>query len=175
MSEILPILSRLSKTFQIENLDFGSIKPALDRANKSIEILHTCSQSNSAEWQKELEHQSGVYLNDHNDSQFLNSFVLSFIEAIQLNLKDRFPEHDMAILSAAEVFNPTEIPSIQQDIYAYGRTSITTLSTHYNCDLSQTWKEVVSTAKQVIFLSFSIFLFLRGIFIHNWVILLPLF
>ena len=54
-------------------------------------------------------------------------------------------------LSAAEVFNPTEIPSIQQDIYAYGRTSITTLATHYNCDLSQTlseWKEVVSTAKQ---------------------------
>ena len=99
MSEILPILSRLSKTFQIENLDFGSIKPALDRANKSIEILSTCSQSNSAEWQKELlewEHQSGVYLNGHYDSQFLNSFVLSFIEAIQLNLKDRFPEHDMA-------------------------------------------------------------------------------
>ena len=135
---------------------------------------------NSAEWQKELlewEHQSGVYLNGHNDSQFLNSFVLSFIEAIQLNLKHRFPEHDMAILSAAEVFNPTEIPSIQQDIYAYGRTSITTLATHYNCDLSQTlseWKEVQSKSF-VIFLSFSMFLFLRGIFTHNWVILLPLF
>jgi uncharacterized protein YsxB (DUF464 family) len=154
MSEILPVLSRLSKTFQIENLSFGSIKPALDRANRSIELLYTCSQSSLAEWQKELlewEQKSGMILNDCNESQFLSSFVIPFIKAIQMNLKNRFPDHDISILSVAEVFNPTEIPSIEQDMYAYGRSSITTLATHYKCNLSETiseWKEVVSTAKE---------------------------
>lgn len=134
MAEILPILSRLSKTFQIENIDFSAIKPALNRARKSIEILNTCSKAKSAEWQKELlewENQSHVSLGSCNDVQFLDSFALPFIQAIELNLKERFPEHDVLVISAAEVFNPSTIPSDQEELYSYGKTSITTLATHY--------------------------------------------
>ena len=54
MSEILPILSHLSRIFQIENFNFGAIKPALERAKKSITTLKSLSLIGKADWQKEL-------------------------------------------------------------------------------------------------------------------------
>jgi hypothetical protein len=54
MAEILPILSRLLKTFQYENFDYGSIKPVLARARDNITTLKCLSKNKQADWQKEL-------------------------------------------------------------------------------------------------------------------------
>lgn len=73
--------------------------------------------------------------------------MLPFLAAVEKNLSDRFPAHDVTILSAAAVFNPLKVPSEQSERYHYGRDSITRLANHYKCDLTATlseWKEVIS-------------------------------
>ncbi len=152
MSEILPILSRLSKTFQIENLDFGSIKPAIKRATDSIKTLKACSQSKTADWQKELFEweQNTSSLTGQRDDVFLSKFCLPFIQSILDNLSARFPDDDMDILSAGEVFLPSSIPTDLTDCYSYGRDHINTLAKHYGCNIEETlseWKEVLPTLK----------------------------
>ena len=51
MAEVLPILTNLSETFQKENLDFGSVKPALARVEKGIATLKISSIMGNADWQ----------------------------------------------------------------------------------------------------------------------------
>lgn len=154
MAEIMPILSRLSKTFQIENIDFSSIKPSLDRAQHSIATLKTLSESKSADWQGELvdwEKECLVAVNGHDIEHFLSKFALPFIKAVETNLSERFPDHDISILSAGAVFDPNKVPVDPTVRYSHGRDSVTMLATHYHCDTSETiyeWKEVVSIAKE---------------------------
>ena len=45
---------KFCQLFQYENLDYGSIKPALARARDSIATLKSVSQTKQADWQKEL-------------------------------------------------------------------------------------------------------------------------
>ena len=151
MAEILPILSRLSKTFQLENLNFASVKPALDRAKASLSALRLSSNSNAADWQKELSEwqQENSHLTGHN--AFLTTFVLPFIDAVEMNLLARFPENDINVLSAADVFQPSNIPDNLAECYSYGRDCIKVLAEHYCCDITETtseWKEVVHTLKK---------------------------
>ena len=152
MSEILPILSRLLKTFQIENLDFSSIKPALKRAKDSIVTLRNVSESNVAGWQKQLSNfQLTTTLSGHSNSSFMLTFVLPFIQAVLDNLLARFPDEDIKVLSAGEVFLPSKIPANSTYCYSYGRDHVSTLARHYGCDVEETiyeWKEVVVTLKQ---------------------------
>ncbi len=153
MAEILPIFSRLSKIFQLENLDFSSIKPAVRRAKESISTLKHISERNLADWQKELREreQSATLSGCCSNSTFMNTFVLPFIQAVMDNVTTRFPDTDIEILSAVEVFKPTEIPTNPTDCYSYGRDHILVLANHYGCDTTKTlseWKEVVFSLKQ---------------------------
>ena len=62
--------------------------------------------------------------------------------------KQTTPTYDISILSAAIVFDPSQIPNCPER-YHYGRDNITTLATHYTCNLTDTlseWKEVLSVA-----------------------------
>ena len=49
MAEVLPILTCLSKTFQIENIDYSSIRPAIERAQNSISTLTSLSKSKNSD------------------------------------------------------------------------------------------------------------------------------
>ena len=95
MAEIMPILARLSKTFQIENIDYSSIRPAIERAKSSIGTLVVLSKSKSADWQTELQHwkeTSSEPLTGLTQDEFLAQFALPFLSAVEKNLLDRFPE-----------------------------------------------------------------------------------
>lgn len=150
----MPILSRLSKTFQKENLNFGSVKPSILKATKSITNLRIQSESGKADWQNELiewetEFHDGS-LQGRNEASFLATFVTPFIAAIQNNLSDRFPAADVDILSAGEVFEPSKIPSADVECYSYGRDKITSLAQHFHVDVKNAvseWKEVVMDVK----------------------------
>ena len=114
MSEIMPVLSRLSKTFQEKNLNFGSVKPSILKATKAITNLRIQSESGKADWQNELtewETEFDGSLQGCNEARFLATFVAPFIAAIQNNLSDRFPPADVDVLAAGEVFEPSKIPS----------------------------------------------------------------
>ena len=148
MAEILPILTCLSKTFQFENLDFFSIKPALRIARESINVLKTHSESNSADWQQDLleMEQNTTPLTGRRDN-FLLTFVSPFIQAVLDNLSARFPDEDLA----ADVFSPSKIPANSNECYTYGRNQIKTMAQHYGCDVERTiceWKEVILELKQ---------------------------
>ena len=82
---------------------------------------------------------------------FLTTFVLPFIDAVEMNLLARFPENDINVLSAADVFQPSNIPDNLAECYSYGRDCIKVLAEHYCCDITETtseWKEVVHTLKK---------------------------
>ena len=145
----MPILTHLSETFQIENIDYSSIRPAIERAKSSIGTLTSLSKSKTADWQTELEQwkeKSSEPLAGLNQDQFLACFALPFLSAVEKNLLERFPDQDVSILSAAVVFNPSSIPTSPAERYLHGRDNITTLATHYGCDIADTlseWKEVL--------------------------------
>ena len=105
IAEILPIISCLSETLQIENLDFGSIKPALERG---IAALNTLSNSGKADWQKELQNE----LQGHDE--LCAAIVLT-------NLSELFPHQNIDILSAGEVFDPRYLPSTPAECYLKGQ------------------------------------------------------
>ena len=55
MVEVLPILTRLSKIFQTENLSFTSIKPAVTRAKSTLHGVDITSMNKTSDWQHELD------------------------------------------------------------------------------------------------------------------------
>ena len=136
------------KTFQIENL--------ASRAKGSITTLKRMSESKRADWQQELlqwEEQSATTLTGCcDDDTFLSTFVLHFVQAVLDNLSARFPDEDIYILSAGEVFLPSKFPSSSSDCYFNGRNHISTLAHHYRCNVEETlseWKEVIFSLKQM--------------------------
>lgn len=136
MSEILPTLS---KVFQTENLPFTSVKPAIESAKSTIHSLHSHTKSNTADWQKELR----TALINTKPMEFYATFVKPFIEAVLGNLEDRFPEEDVAVISAAKIFDPGNIDQ-STVLYSYGRNEITTLAEHYKLEkeaLVSEWKD----------------------------------
>ena len=152
MAETMPILAHLSKTFQIENIDYSSIRPAIERAKSSIGTLTSLSKSKTADWQIELgqwKEKSSEPLTGLDQDQFLACFALPFLSAVEKNLLERFPDQDVSILSAAVVLDPSSIPTSPAERYLHGRDNITTLATHYGCDVVDTlseWKEVLLAA-----------------------------
>ena len=103
------------------------------------------SESKRANWQQELlewEEQSATILTGCcDDVTFLSSFVLPFLQAVLDNLSARFPDEDIHILSAGEVFLPSKFPSSSSDCYLYGRNHISTLAHHYRCNVEETLSE----------------------------------
>ena len=82
----------------------------------------------------------------------MSSFVLPFLQAVLDNLSARFPDEDIHILSAGEVFLPSKFPSSLSDCYLYARNHISTLAHHYCCNIEETlseWKKVISSLKQM--------------------------
>ena len=65
---------------------------------------------------------------------FLDSFATPYLEELLHNLTERFPEQSLAVLNAAEVFDPTKCPPTREDRYHYGRDEITVLAEHYNIE-----------------------------------------
>ena len=119
---------------------------------KGLSALCTLSSSGKTDWQNELkqceEENTESELLGQDDASFIQNFVRPFIHAIQTNLLERFPTHDMDILSAGEIFDPKNLPDTPSKCYVFGREKVTTLASRFGCDFDQTvseWKEVVMT------------------------------
>ena len=154
MAEVLPILSRLSKVFQTENLPFSAVPPALRRAKTALDGLLASSQTDSADWQTDLaeweESHNDECLRNKDPSHFCATFVIPYLQAVLKNLAGRFPEKSLAVLGAAEIFNPQNSPQTSEACYQYGCSHIVTLAEHYRIETTVTlseWKEVAPTLR----------------------------
>ena len=134
MAEVLPVLSRLSKVFQTENLAFSAVTPALRSAVATLEGIKTCNEHGSADWQKEVaawqEMHTELSVQSGDPDDFVESFVTPYLQALLYNLAERFPERSLNVLNAAEVFEPTKCPLSVEARYHYGREEIVTLAEH---------------------------------------------
>ena len=112
LSDVLPHLSRLSRIFQKQDVDFSLVQPCLKTAIDSIKQYETAPGPNLST----LDHVLTTTLSDFNitptNSQkeaFKSSIQVKYIQAIVRELQDRFP--DVNGLDAFNIFDPQGIPT----------------------------------------------------------------
>ena len=136
MAEVLPVLSRLPKVFQTEDLPFGSVSPALKCTLQGIE---TCNDHGIADWEKEVTswQQTHIELSVQrgDPAHFLDSFTTPYLQTLLCSLTTVSRAIPSTVLKAAEVFNQTKCPQTQEDRYHYG---------HYSIETTTTLSEVIS-------------------------------
>ena len=83
------------------------MKPAVARAKSTLRGIDITSMNNSTDWQHELDtYIETNELPDGDATDFHQTCVKPFIEALLSNLDERFPEDALAVLDAADVFDP---------------------------------------------------------------------
>ena len=111
MNHILPVLNRLSCTFQQGKVSFAHILPALE---KCIDDLNKISQTEApiTEFQSDLSpngrlRQAELTLSDRN-KQYLRNFLPKYVSSLKESINNRFPT--LPLLSAFSIFNPAHVP-----------------------------------------------------------------
>ncbi len=128
MSDVLPHLSRLSKIFQKENVDFSLIQPCLQSTIDAINVYEHTDGPN-------LLKVENILTSDLKDFQILattthkNSFKCNvqrmYIQAIVRHLTDRFP--NVEIIDAFNIFNPQSMPASEEERATYGQEKLQVL------------------------------------------------
>ncbi len=124
MSDVLPHLSRLSKIFQKENVDFSLILPCLQSTIDTISVYEHTDGPN-------LLKVENILTSDLKDFQILattthkNSFKCNvqrmYIQAIVRHLTDRFL--NVEIIDAFNIFNPQSMPASEEERATYAKKS----------------------------------------------------
>ena len=130
-NDVLFILSKLSKTFQLDDISFASIQPIVLSVISALEDM-MCNDgpflkaffSGITESGKFAEH--SVAFSDQ-EKTGLSSFKKSFLSTLIVNLKTRFP--DLGILSAFKILDPQNVFNCTRtcDVSLYGQEEIVVL------------------------------------------------
>ena len=111
MNHILPVLNRLSCTFQQGKVSFAHIQPALE---KCIDDLNKILQTEApiTEFLSDLSpngrlRQAELTLSERN-KQFLTNFLPKYVSSLKESINNRFPT--LPLLSAFSIFNPAHVP-----------------------------------------------------------------
>ena len=136
LSDVLPILVRLSKKFQVRSLAYSDIKPALVAADTSLQQLLVEDGehlSNVKEFVTSAA-KKGVKLfisgNCENLQQAVDAFKKSvghpYIKALQKALANRFPS--LPVIDALSIFQPNLCRKVKpEDLAFYGNEKASTL------------------------------------------------
>ena len=132
-TDVLGIITKLSKLFQKEVLDFSVIQPSI---------------SNSIEALLQLKHHDGLHLitckqeicgnmyhnqpieNSSAQQRTFESAKSQFIQAVVDNMRSQFT--DIGVLSACQIFDPQNLPKNPTDLVSYGNTQLDVLLKHYS-------------------------------------------
>lgn len=111
LNHFLPILNRLSCTFQQGKVSLAHIQPALE---KCIDDLNKILQTEGPiiEFQSDLSpngrlRQAELTLSERN-KQFLRNFLPKYVSPLKESINNRFPT--LPLLSAFSIFNPAHVP-----------------------------------------------------------------
>lgn len=128
MSDILPILSHLSKLFQNKNLDFSLIKPLVKSTVAQLETLKTIPRTF-------FQQMDGVISNELKDfdirtsskDDFEQNVYNKYLQNLCKHVEDRFP--DAGLLESFSVFDSTSWPD--ECLSGDGERHIKELIKHY--------------------------------------------
>ncbi|XP_060575685.1 zinc finger protein 862-like isoform X2 [Ruditapes philippinarum] len=133
LSDILPILSELSRHFQKGSLNFAAILPALSLCKMKLkELKETNSplQNLSQDIDSFTEMSSEIKFNQK-EAKELENLLHRYIDTLIINLEKRFSENS-AILEALSIFDPTTVPkSTEPGFKNYGVNHVTVLADHF--------------------------------------------
>uniref|UniRef100_A0A8D0H9Q9 Uncharacterized protein n=1 Tax=Sphenodon punctatus TaxID=8508 RepID=A0A8D0H9Q9_SPHPU len=134
--DVLPIFQKISRFFQLEELDLSILKPIISATVANLQSQKTDSGQNFQEFLNELnEHPNedcegesrfyykGVELANCSKVHLKNFERLkeTYLESIQGNLQDRFPSNTLEVVNSfSAIFNPKCYPQLLDNIGSYG-------------------------------------------------------
>ena len=133
-ADVLPHLSKLSRTLQSSSLDFSILEPVVNSCINSIEH----QVNNPGKYFSEIDHliltlneaNHPISMPDNIKSKFNREVRIPYLTKLIQNLKDRFPS--VEILSAFSIFNPAELPQTEAELAQYGDSELSVLLAHYS-------------------------------------------
>ena len=137
LSDVLPILSRLSKGFQRQQVDFTVITEGVNSTVAALESFKTNPGPKLKKFLNEIPedtHDSFYFMDQqisysqHQRNEF-NHSTSTFIDKLISNLQSRFP--DSNLLGSLSVFDPQKLPVEPSELATYGAAEIDVLCAHY--------------------------------------------
>ena len=143
LSEILPVLTMLSKTFQHGRFCYGQISSSIDYAKHQLKELLTDKNKTSfvTETTETLEtgnlNSAGLVMSE-NTSNVLTNLKERYINSLIQNIDQRFSTCQ-DIYEAFKIFDPQLVPGKESDEFSsYGKSEIELLGGHFFAnDISQ--------------------------------------
>ena len=133
LSDILPHLSRLSRIFQKQNIDFSLIQPCLHNAIECISQYKDTTGPNLSKLDTVISSSELESFNltptEREKDGFISSIKIPYIDGIVKQLNERFP--NVICLDAFSIFDPKNVPSSNEQLIAYGQNKIDHLKAHY--------------------------------------------
>ncbi|XP_025971553.2 uncharacterized protein C17orf113 homolog [Dromaius novaehollandiae] len=146
--DVLPIFQKLSRFFQIDDLDLSILKPIVSATATSLQAQKSASGQNLQEFLDEVnEHPQGdregesrlcykgVQLANCSEAhlQRFQRLKESYLESVRGNLLHRFPSGVLeAVSSFSAIFNPKCYPQALEDIGSYGVSELNFLLQAYS-------------------------------------------
>lgn len=136
LADVLPVISRLSKRFQRQCIDFSAVSDGIDT---TVAALNSFKQSPGPRLKKFLsevpsEPSESFYFKEQKVSdsaaqrQAFSTSMEQFLAKLVENLYSRFP--DQGLLGAFSILDPQKLPS-DQELASYGLTELDVLCAHY--------------------------------------------
>ena len=133
LSEILPVLSNLSKSLQDNNVNFSHIAPTVELTKSKLEAIKENSSAMS-DLEKDLDSLlvgSDLIKMTPRVADELTNMQRKYIDALVKNIDARFSS-DSEVVSSFSVFNPVSIPpSDDPGFLEYGNLQIHILANHF--------------------------------------------
>ena len=138
MCDVLPTLTRLSKTFQRQCVDFSAIADAVQAAIGAIEGFKHAPGPRLAGFLSDVPDTPTEYFyfkeqrisDSAAQRQHFEKSKIGFLDAFVANLNSRFPAADTTLLTSFSVLDPQKLPG-EADLPTYGNAELDTLCEHY--------------------------------------------
>ena len=137
LSEVLPHLAILSKSFQRGVIDFSQISPCIENTKDRLDALidnSTPQKRLISDLQDggrlQLLGVSNINASPNNLAEMSNTLT-KYVESLKVNIDRRF-EESLPILTAAQIFDPLKLPARCHPAFKlYGQRQISTLAEHF--------------------------------------------
>ena len=144
LADILPLLAKLSKSFQRQCMDFSSVNDCLQATIRGIQGFKHSRGPRLTKFFNDIPSNPGecFYFMDQriaDSSQQRDRFETTkdtFIDKLVENLNSRFPDNNS--LSAFAIFDPQRLPS-EENLATYGDTELDVLCLHYGTPKVSEW------------------------------------
>ena len=133
-ADVLPHLSKLSRTMQNSSFDFSILQPVIDSCIHSIESQQTTPGRYWSEVDDLLINLSEaghpISVTDGAKASFEDQVRKPYLTELIRNLHNRFPAEDL--ITSFSIFNPTLLPESDSDRGQYGTAELELLLSHYS-------------------------------------------